>query len=163
MEAASHVVHRECRAAPLSPELSEQQNFRGLFNLGGLIIVRLVFFSTYPVRSARRNALCVTVVNRILSSSNNVGVMAQFVTNFRLIVENLLKYGLLIKFDGALWTSWRAWPCCSTLLGTHAIRVSSEVIRLSYLPCLRTYAAMCEGSYERVHHDQLLLGAVYGR
>jgi hypothetical protein len=41
MEAASHVVHRECRAAPLSPELSEQQNFRGLLNLGGLIIVRL--------------------------------------------------------------------------------------------------------------------------
>jgi hypothetical protein len=39
MEAASHVVHRECRAAPLSPELSEQQNFRGLLNLGGLIIV----------------------------------------------------------------------------------------------------------------------------
>jgi ABC-type nickel/cobalt efflux system permease component RcnA len=46
------------------------------------------------------------------------GVVMQFVTNFRLIVENLLKYGLLLKFDGALWTSWRAWPCCSTLLGT---------------------------------------------
>ena len=41
MEAASHVVHRECRAAPLSPEPSEQQNFRGLLNLGGLIIVCL--------------------------------------------------------------------------------------------------------------------------
>jgi diacylglycerol O-acyltransferase-1 len=78
MEASSHIVHRVCRAAPLSPELSEQQNFRGLINLGGLIV---------------------------------------FVTNFRLIVENLLKYGLLIKFDGALWTSWRAWPCCSTLIG----------------------------------------------
>ena len=46
----------------------------------------------------------------------------QFVTNFRLIVENLLKYGLLLKFDGALWTSWRAWPCCSTLLGTQHTR-----------------------------------------
>lgn len=94
MEAASHVVHRECRAAPLSPELSEQQNFRGLLNLGGLII---------------------------------------FVTNFRLIVENLLKYGLLLKFDGALWTSWRAWPCCSTLLAMNAFIV------ISY--CLERYMA----------------------
>ncbi|KAL6078071.1 O-acyltransferase [Balamuthia mandrillaris] len=58
----SFVVHKRCVPSLLSPE-SESQNYRGLFNLAGLVL---------------------------------------FVTNFRLVVENLLKYGLLINFNGSI-------------------------------------------------------------
>jgi len=47
----------------------------------------------------------------------NLAGLVLFVTHFRLVLENLLKYGLLIQFNGQLWHLWRGTTCVICLLG----------------------------------------------
>ena len=67
-----HVAHSP---SLLSSE-SQALNFRGLYHLGALVLVRTLRFFCYSALS----------------------IIAQVVTNIRLILENILKYGLLVEF-----------------------------------------------------------------
>lgn len=115
-----YIFHETSRASLLSTE-APAQNYRGLINLVMLVLVCVfIYYARYTM----------------IIICNVMVISLQFVTHIRLIMENILKYGILVNLTST-YVNWFA--TIPTLFSMHSIRFIHFLHLLSVECMILTY------------------------